>query len=280
MTDRSGPYRRDNNSTNYVHPNEENLFNLHKAMDYNAVGQPILRVAGSEVFGSINIALGNVDGMTQVFRHGYNNNFANGAEESYWDGSNLYPWSAWDSGADTLSIVSTGADNGTVTIVGLDANYNLQTDTVTLTNTTPVVTTTEWIRVYDLFFTDGAVNVGTITATANSTVIAQINPGFGNSQSGQYTVPAGYTAFLFHGQANIGKGNDGLGKFKYRLFGGTFYTGVVFMLYESVFDYKFTTPFVLPEKTDLDVTLVASNNGTQSSCAYDLILVDNDNLPS
>jgi hypothetical protein len=134
--------------------------------------------------------------------------------------------------------------------------------------------------VYDLFFTDGAVNVGTITATANSTVIAQINPGFGNSQSGQYTVPAGYTAFLFHGQANVGKGNDGLGKFKYRLFGGTFYTGVVFMLYESVFDYKFTTPFVLPEKTDLDVTLVASNNGTQSSCAYDLILVDNDNLPS
>ena len=44
MTDRSGPYRRDNNSTNYVHPNEENLFNLHKAMEYDAEGKPVLRV--------------------------------------------------------------------------------------------------------------------------------------------------------------------------------------------------------------------------------------------
>lgn len=46
MAGREGPYRRDSNSTNYIHPNEENLFNLHKAMDYNSLGQPILRVSG------------------------------------------------------------------------------------------------------------------------------------------------------------------------------------------------------------------------------------------
>ena len=45
MVDRSGPYRRDNNSTSYVHPNEENLFNLHKAMEYNSDGQPIIRTS-------------------------------------------------------------------------------------------------------------------------------------------------------------------------------------------------------------------------------------------
>lgn len=32
------------NSTNYVHPDEPNLLNLHKAMDYSSAGQPILRV--------------------------------------------------------------------------------------------------------------------------------------------------------------------------------------------------------------------------------------------
>jgi hypothetical protein len=264
------------NSTNYTHNDEPNILNIHKAMDYNASGQPILRVAGSEAFGNINIALGNVDGMTNVFRHGFNTSFTNGVEESYWDGSTAYPWTAWDAGAGTLSLVSTGADDGTVTIQGLDANYELQTDTITLTNTTPVVTTTEWIRVHDLYFTDGTANVGVITATRGSTVVAQINADFGNSQSAPYTVPAGYTAFLFHGQANVGKGNDGTGKFKYRQFGSnTWQTGLVFMLYQSVFNYKFTTPFVLPEKTDIDVTLVASNSGTQSSCAYDLILVEN-----
>lgn len=45
MVDRSGPYRRDSNSTDYVHPNEENLFNLHKAMEYNSDGKPIIRTS-------------------------------------------------------------------------------------------------------------------------------------------------------------------------------------------------------------------------------------------
>lgn len=44
MAGREGPYRRDSNSTNYIHPNEENLFNLHKAMDYSSSGEPLIRV--------------------------------------------------------------------------------------------------------------------------------------------------------------------------------------------------------------------------------------------
>lgn len=34
---------RQNNSTNYVHPDEPNLLNLHKTMEYNSAGQPIIR---------------------------------------------------------------------------------------------------------------------------------------------------------------------------------------------------------------------------------------------
>lgn len=45
MAGREGPYRRDNNSTGYIHPNEENLFNLHKAMEYDLAGKPQIRVA-------------------------------------------------------------------------------------------------------------------------------------------------------------------------------------------------------------------------------------------
>lgn len=43
MAGREGPYRRDFNSTNYVHPNEDNLWNLHKAMEYDGGGKPALR---------------------------------------------------------------------------------------------------------------------------------------------------------------------------------------------------------------------------------------------
>lgn len=42
---RESAYRRDINSTDYIHPNEENLFNLHKAMEYDLAGKPQIRVA-------------------------------------------------------------------------------------------------------------------------------------------------------------------------------------------------------------------------------------------
>jgi len=54
---RQGPYRRDFNSTDYVHPNEENLNNLHRAMEYNAAGEPVIRTAvdGDITIGEITV---------------------------------------------------------------------------------------------------------------------------------------------------------------------------------------------------------------------------------
>ena len=37
--------RNENNSTSYEHPQETNLLNLHKAMEYNDDGEPLLRVS-------------------------------------------------------------------------------------------------------------------------------------------------------------------------------------------------------------------------------------------
>jgi hypothetical protein len=105
--------------------------------------------------------------------------------------------------------------------------------------------------------------------------MARIGAGFGLAQMAQYTVPAGYTAYMMHGSANIGKGNDGTGKFKYRPYGGSFQTALTFLLFQSTFNYEFVVPLPLPEKTDLDVTMLASNAGTAATCAYGLVLVAN-----
>jgi hypothetical protein len=47
-------------STNYEHPQESNLLNLHKAMEYNALGQPVLRttlkVGQTDAFGRIRMS--------------------------------------------------------------------------------------------------------------------------------------------------------------------------------------------------------------------------------
>ena len=58
MAGREGPYRRDYNTTSYVHPLDENLNNLHKALRYNADGEPELRTnigEGITISGNVNI---------------------------------------------------------------------------------------------------------------------------------------------------------------------------------------------------------------------------------
>lgn len=48
------------NSTNYEHPQESNLLNVHKAMEYNALGEPVLRttlkVGQTDAFGRIRMS--------------------------------------------------------------------------------------------------------------------------------------------------------------------------------------------------------------------------------
>lgn len=261
--------------TGYQHPHPNYQLNdLHQAMDYNAAGEPIIRTSDG-ITNVINIASGQMEGTSAVFKHGFNSSFQNGVEESFWGGSTLYPWTAWDTPG-VLSLVSSAGDTGTVTIDGLDNNFEIITETKALNGTNAVVTDSSFVRINNMYYnTSATANSGNITASRNSTVIGYIPAGFGTAQMAQYTVPAGYTAYVMQGVANIGKGNDGTGYFKYRLFGGGFQYAFVFLMYQSTFEYKFTIPLALPERTDIDVAMIASNSGTAASCAYDLILIQN-----
>ena len=221
------------------------------------------------------VAQGTVAGTIPVFKAGFNSAIANNTEESLWPGSVIYPWSAWDT-TGTLSCVSTDGDTGTLEIIGLRAADFVQiTETVTLTNTTPVITANSFARINSLHYNSTTPNAGAINVSRGGTVVGKIDIGFGVSQMAQYTVPAGYTAYILTGSSNIGKGNDGIGRFKYRLHGGSMQTAMVFLLFQSTFNYEFQAPLVLPEKTDLDATLEATNAGTAATCAYSLILIAN-----
>jgi hypothetical protein len=258
------------------------LRNINQALALNeSNGTVYVRTSGG-LSGLIDIAAGDVLGTSGVFVHGYNSSFANGAEESFWGNSSLYPWSAWDSytgTGTTLDIVSSSAgDTQTVLLDGLDENFEPLQESVTLTGTIPVTTTGTFMRMNTMYITSGSsTNAGTITAvpTGTATVIEQISPNLGTAQNSQYTIPAGYTGYVMQGSAQIGKGQDGTMYFKVRPFGSVFTAQFVVLLYQDTFQYKFTVPFMVPEKTDLDVTMVASSSGTSGTCSYDLILVQN-----
>ncbi len=52
--------RNQSNTTNYEHPQESNLLNIHKAMEYNALGEPVIRttlkVGQTDAFGRIRMS--------------------------------------------------------------------------------------------------------------------------------------------------------------------------------------------------------------------------------
>ena len=92
-----------NNSTNYDHPQETNLLNLHKAMDYSASGEPLLRV--NNVGGVTYNDVGNISASIDAFgRLRVSNPF------TLFDGSLRYRddefrWNQVDTGAGTSTFL-------------------------------------------------------------------------------------------------------------------------------------------------------------------------------
>jgi hypothetical protein len=108
--------------------------------------------------------------------------------------------------ASTMTLVSTvNTDTATITIVGLDTNYNSISENLVLNGTTNVTTVNSYFRINNISVSVGSATnpTGVITLSVSSTVYAQINTqvvngvttSIGTSQMGVYTVPNGFTFY-------------------------------------------------------------------------------------
>jgi hypothetical protein len=118
-------------------------------------------------------------------------------------GTYTYPSSA----GQVVLVSSSASDTSalSVQIQGLDANFNLLSETIALNGTSNVTSVNSYFRINSLFCTNGT-NVGTITAKIATVLYAQINAGVGQSQASIYTVPSGYSFYLDFIQANASIG--------------------------------------------------------------------------
>ena len=113
-----------------------------------------------------------------------------------WENATAY---TYPTSALTMTVTSASAsdDGGTVTIIGLDANYDIISETVTANSVTAPVTTKGFFRINDVIFANDGVNVGTVTVSNGSTTYAKILAGVGRNQASIYTVPNGYEYYLY-----------------------------------------------------------------------------------
>jgi hypothetical protein len=180
------------------------------------INDTVANYSMSEIPFMVRAALGLISGVKVVHKFGLNAD-VDAAEDVWATGGTWVP----PTQARTMSTVSGSADDDgnpvgtgalTLTIEGLDSDYNEVSETITLNGVGAVVTTQTFIRVnraYVVTAGSGGTNAGaiTITASTDGTVQATIVAGNGQTTNAIYTVPNGYTALITGFDCSNGPGS-------------------------------------------------------------------------
>jgi hypothetical protein len=221
-------------------------------------------VSNPELSPWLAIAAGHVNGISSVFKFGLNEAVGT-TEEDIWiaGGSASYLGSA-----EQMDIVSDSAsdDDGssgalTVSLSGLDANYDLLDETVTLNGTGAVGTANDYLRLYRMaVVTAGSLgNAGLITATAcnANSLQAQISAGSGQSLQALYTVPRNHTAYVAGIKVSVPKTKDVQAKMYTKLAGGAWNIRWHGELFETNIQEFFRAMWTIEAKSDIAMRAVA-----------------------
>lgn len=208
------------------------------------------------------VALGRVPGWEIYRKFGANPDIDAGTEDC---------WSAggvrtWPSSAGVVTVVSSlaadasgGTGARTLTLYGLDANYDRITETITLNGVTPVVTSASFLRFSRAIVATagtGETNAGVITFTVGGNLQGTIQAGNGQTEICMDTVPNGYNLIVTAVLMTTGRSklatNDLRVEGQVKTFGGAWRSILINELYQT--DVKADLkPVVLPAKTDFRI---------------------------
>lgn len=229
-----------------------------------------LRHANNDIQRNIGIARGDYRDLSHINKFGYSSSVG-ATFQTVWDGNNVYPW---PSSAGTLTIASDSGsdDNAVVTVEGLDSDWNIQSEDLTITG---AAGTKSFIRIYRAYVkTPGAgqtTNVGNISITHTAVVRAKIVAGAGQTLMAVYSVPAGYRAYIVKFQGSLGKQKECQFRGRFRLFGGAFRTGGQWGSFGVPVTYDYPVPLTFPAKTDFEIQVLAGAT-TDAGAIFDIIL--------
>lgn len=232
------------------------------------------------------VAQGLVPGYSSFSVFGYNPD-VDTSEESVWPDGGQVPNPTV---ASQLTIVSTNVnDDGspagtgarTVYIEGVDGNYAVVSETITMNGTTGVTTTHSYLYVNQFYVVavgSGGSNAGDITAKVSTTLYDMISAGANQRTTGHYCVPAGYTAYMLVGTFTCGQvsGSTSVtGYLKTHGPDGIQRVVAVTTLNNGSAQYDFANPVRIPEKTCVGATAIGSANNNSAASMFNIMLVQN-----
>lgn len=247
----------------------------------------IVNPQGALITGNFNtqVALGNINGISGNVKFGRSDDIqaATGVVD-VWNSLSLYTGQPTGA-AETVEAFSDNAgDTQTITIAGLDASFNEQSESLVLSGLTPVTSINTYSRVFRVTVDTPPINAGEITvrhSTTTANVFALVAAGRGQSTIGAFTVPANKTAVLESIYITMARTNGSAGSanvtLRARIPGG---------VYRAIRNYEISdsqpaqpnnqVPITLPAQTDVVVRVESvSDNNTFVTAEIDYLLIDN-----
>jgi len=255
----------------------------------------ITRVGKTEPF-ALQVARGQISWHYPQFKFGFNPDVDN-ALETVWAEGGLY---GYLSAASVLKVSSSSTDDAaagtgarTVQLYGLDADYNEINEIVTLNGQTSVNSVNSFLRINRMVIRSagsGEINAGVVYAGTGAVTsgvpankYATIAVGDGQTLMALWTVPAGYTAYLFqtHVTAACTTSNKLLtATIVARPFGEVFQVKDKFGIQIDGGDINqiYHFPIKFDEKTDIEVRAIsdAGSANAEVSAGLDIIYIKND----
>jgi hypothetical protein len=238
----------------------------------------------------LQVARGQIQAHSLVTIAGYNSDVDTSWELITPVGNLSFPAAALQMTVSSADADDTSAGTGarTVLITGLDANYAVISETLTMNGQTAVTTTNSFLRINAMLVTTAGTSLanegiiyigsGTVTSGVPATIYNVIAAGFNNATSSQYTIPAGYTGYLV--VARIGLAQDAgttLITARTRFVGtnGIALTGPVIVTNNGISTIDFPYPIAIAEKTRIQGEAIGGAVDNEAAGFFELILIKN-----
>lgn len=202
----------------------------------------------------INVQKNLVEGFTGVGTFGYNDSVSSIFETITGVGG-LYVYPTASSTATVTSSNTASDNNGTVLVEGLDSNYDLASETLTIGGGAG---TTSFIRVFSarmITANTGDANVGNLTVTVDSKTVAYIPATYGSALNANYTIPRNKRGFIMSAFAGVSKQKELEAKIMVKqISNGNVWNTVGYQTTFAVPVYQeFVIPIKIEEKTDIEM---------------------------
>jgi len=227
----------------------------------------------------LNVSRGKVRGASTIHKFGATPSQSTNTTATVWDkGDTFYPWSAFDTPGVLVAAQVGAGDNGkVVTIVGLDENWDEIEEDFILSSTETVTGTKIFKRVFRGYVKSGTSNVGQLNFSRGGLQVLRIIAGLGQTLMAIYTVPNGYTGYLYQGVCSAQAGADATGfmMVRYNTIGQSFRVGHTFEVDGDggQYFYKFAFPIEIPQHSDIDIRLTTRSNNGRYTAAFDMLLI-------